>query len=97
MIKVKWLLTGLVVLMSAMTQAETEVALASTLDSFHQAAARADIDSYLAAMTDDVVFLGTDGSERWQGQAFRDFAPDSFQCGPRLDLQPGGAQYHRCC
>ena len=88
MIKVKWLLTGLVMLISAMTQAETEVALASTLDSFHQAAARADIDSYLAAMTDDVVFLGTDGSERWQGQAFRDFARTHFNAGRGWTYNP---------
>ena len=88
MIKVKWLLIGFVISMSAMTQADTEVTLASTLDSFHQAAAQADIESYLAAMTDDVVFLGTDGSERWQGQAFRDFARTRFNAGRGWTYSP---------
>ena len=88
MIKVKWLLIGFVMLMGGMTQADTEVTLASTLDSFHQAAAQADIESYLAAMTDDVVFLGTDGSERWQGQAFRDFARTRFNAGRGWTYSP---------
>jgi len=87
-IKVKWLLIGFVMLMGGMTQADTEVTLASTLDSFHQAAAQADIESYLAAMTDDVVFLGTDGSERWQGQAFRDFARTRFNAGRGWTYSP---------
>ena len=51
MIKVKWLLIGFVISMGGMTQADTELTLASTLDSFHQAAAHADIDSYIAHNT----------------------------------------------
>lgn len=53
----------------------------ATLDSFHRAAASADTAAYFAAMTDDIVFLGTDGSERWQGSEFRDFAAAHFDAG----------------
>jgi ketosteroid isomerase-like protein len=53
----------------------------ATLDSFHRAAAGADTAAYFAAMTDDVVFLGTDGTERWQGSEFRDFAAAHFDAG----------------
>lgn len=52
-----------------------------TLDAFHQAAATADYPAYVELMTDDVVFLGTDGEERWQGAAFRDFARPRFESG----------------
>lgn len=52
--------------------------VASALDAFHSAASRADQESYFALMTDDVVFLGTDGTERWQGQEFRDFVSGHF-------------------
>jgi ketosteroid isomerase-like protein len=52
-----------------------------TLDAFHQAAATGDFDTYVKLMTEDVVFLGTDGTERWQGQAFRDFARPRFAEG----------------
>jgi ketosteroid isomerase-like protein len=58
-----------------------ESAPEATLDSFHRAAADADTAAYFAAMTDDVVFLGTDGSERWQGSEFRDFAAAHFSAG----------------
>ena len=58
-----------------------ESAPEATLDSFHRAAANADTAAYFAAMTDDVVFLGTDGSERWQGDEFRDFAATHFSAG----------------
>jgi hypothetical protein len=58
-----------------------------TLDNFHRAAAVADRDGYLALTTEDVVFLGTDGSERWQGEEFRDFVEGHFSAagstGPR--------------
>ena len=52
-----------------------------TLDAFHQAAATGDFETYVMLMTEDVVFLGTDGTERWQGQAFRDFARPRFAEG----------------
>lgn len=53
----------------------------ATLDSFHTAAAEADEPAYLAQLTTEIVFLGTDGTERWEGQAFRDFVSDNFSRG----------------
>ena len=72
---------------------------ADTLKAFHAAASRADLDGYLALMTEEVVFLGTDATERWQGQAFRDFVRDNFESGrgwtyhqveTYIDLSPEG-------
>ena len=51
------------------------------LDAFHRAASEANQQAYFGLMTEDVVFLGTDGSERWQGQAFRDFVRPHFAAG----------------
>lgn len=51
------------------------------LDAFHRAAATADYPAYVGLMTEDVVFLGTDGKERWQGAEFRDFARPRFENG----------------
>lgn len=53
----------------------------SALDAFHAAAADADFAAYTALMTADIVFLGTDAGERWQGDAFRDFARPHFESG----------------
>jgi len=67
--------------LSAVVLAEEQARLSATLDDFHQAAARADFAGYVGVMTEDVIFLGTDGSERWQGQEFRDFVQSNFSSG----------------
>ncbi|GJM19882.1 MAG: hypothetical protein DHS20C14_20950 [Phycisphaeraceae bacterium] len=48
------------------------------IDAWHDAAARGDWDTYAAHMTDDIVFLGTDKTERWAGAGFREFAQPYF-------------------
>ena len=53
----------------------------ATVDRFHSAAAAADMELYFGQMTRDVVFLGTDGSERWQGNEFREFVEGHFAQG----------------
>ncbi|MBN7796115.1 nuclear transport factor 2 family protein [Parahaliea mediterranea] len=69
------------------------------LDTFHHAAATADLTAYTAQMGPDMVFLGTDATERWQGQAFVDFARPHFTAGKgwtytvrerHIDLAPSG-------
>lgn len=51
------------------------------LDTFHRAASEVDSDTYLETVTEDVIFLGTDATERWQGPVFREFVEDSFAAG----------------
>lgn len=68
-------------LLAGLVRAESAQEQGRVLDSFHQAAATADLADYLALLTQEMVFLGTDGSERWQGQEFRDFVSDNFSAG----------------
>ncbi len=51
------------------------------LDAWHQAAANADFDAYFGKMTRDGVFLGTDATENWQNEAFREFSKPYFDKG----------------
>ncbi|MEZ6197648.1 MAG: nuclear transport factor 2 family protein [Planctomycetota bacterium] len=51
----------------------------AALDAYHHAAAVADADAYFGAMTADGVFLGTDGEERWERDAFRAFGAPYFR------------------
>ena len=81
MISINRVVFAILMVLGSVAQADPQARSAQTLDGFHQAAAQADMDRYFAAMTDDVVFLGTDGSERWQGQAFRDFVQPHFTAG----------------
>ena len=51
------------------------------LDDFHDAAAKADFQRYFSHWTSESVFLGTDATERWVGDEFKDFARPHFDKG----------------
>ncbi len=48
--------------------------VSAVLNDFHNAAAKSDYSRYFARWNEQSVFLGTDASERWVGQQFKDFA-----------------------
>lgn len=56
-------------------------AINEVLDAWHLAAAKADFDHYFSLMTDDGVFLGTDATENWQNQEFKEFSKPYFDKG----------------
>ena len=60
---------------------EEKKAISHTLDAWHRAAANADFEAYFSLMTDDGVFLGTDATENWQNQEFKDFSKPYFDQG----------------
>jgi len=55
--------------------------VAAVLDAFHRAAGEGDEQRYLGLLTADAVFLGTDSTERWQGESFRQFVGEHFGPG----------------
>lgn len=61
---------------------------ATALDDFHGAAARADAAALLARFEPDGVFLGTDATERWQGEAFHRFLAQRFSGGRGWTMRP---------
>lgn len=63
-------------------------AIDSVLDDWHRAAARADFDTYFGHMTEDAVFIGTDPTEYWEGNAFREFSRPYFDKGKAWDFTP---------
>ena len=71
----------LVALAAPIVQADETDPINTVLDGFHAAAADADYDRYTELMARDIVFLGTDAGERWQGRAFTDFAQPHFENG----------------
>jgi hypothetical protein len=60
---------------------QAEQAIASALDDFHDAAAKADEERYFAHFAPGGVFLGTDATERWDVDAFRAYAHPYFAKG----------------
>jgi len=51
------------------------------LDSFNQAAAKADYKTYFNFYTEDAIFTGTDATERWDKKAFMAWAKPIFDKG----------------
>jgi hypothetical protein len=58
------------------------------LDDFHVAASKADYNRYFSHWTEASVFLGTDATERWVGQEFRDYAKKRFDTGKGWTYHP---------
>lgn len=61
---------------------------ARALDAFHAAAAAADSAGLLARFDAEGTFLGTDGRERWQGEAFRAFVRERLAGGRGWVMRP---------
>jgi ketosteroid isomerase-like protein len=82
--RMTWMLLVTAVLSGTAAAAELDdpaTAVAAVLDTFHEAASRADGDLYFDLFADDAVFLGTDASERWTVDEFRAFAEPYFSTG----------------
>lgn len=77
----RWIFLCLTLLPISMSYADELVAVDAIVSAFHQAATSADEQAYLSLQTDDVVFLGTDATERWQGKNWREFVHDNFSRG----------------
>src|SRR5690349_18832391 len=58
-----------------------QLGIENVLNDFHEAAAAADFDRYFKHWTEASVFLGTDATERWVGNEFKDFARPHFEKG----------------
>jgi len=56
-------------------------AIAHVLDDWHAAAAAADEQRYFAHFAPEGVFLGTDATERWTVEEFREYAHPHFAAG----------------
>lgn len=55
--------------------------VAKVMDSWHQAAAKADFKAYFDLMDEESIFIGTDATERWDKPAFMAYAKPHFDKG----------------
>jgi len=55
--------------------------VAKVMDSWHQAAAKADFKTYFDLMDEESIFIGTDATERWDKPAFMAYAKPHFDKG----------------
>ncbi|WP_431472576.1 nuclear transport factor 2 family protein [Nonlabens sp. SCSIO 43208] len=58
------------------------------LDDWHNAAARADYETYFSLMTQNAVFIGTDATENWSRTEFEAFSKPYFDHGKAWSFTP---------
>jgi endonuclease/exonuclease/phosphatase family metal-dependent hydrolase len=63
-------------------------AVSKMLDDWHDAAAEADEERYFSHFTSDAVFMGTDVTERWTRDEFREWAKPYFKRGKAWSFTP---------
>jgi ketosteroid isomerase-like protein len=55
--------------------------VSQVLDAFHKAASEADFDGYFGLFAENAVFMGTDATERWPVEVFKDYTRARFEDG----------------
>jgi hypothetical protein len=71
----------LIVLNTTFGYSQANHSIDETLELWHKAAAEANFENYTALMAEDCVFIGTDATENWKGEAFLNFAKPYFDKG----------------
>ncbi|MDT0648586.1 nuclear transport factor 2 family protein [Autumnicola edwardsiae] len=61
--------------------------VAQTIKLWHRAAANANFEAYFGLMTEDAVFIGTEATENWQNQDFREYAKPHFDKGKAWEFR----------
>jgi hypothetical protein len=78
----KHILTALILALSFQVYSQNKTSkVEQVIDSWHRAAADADLKAYQDFMTNDAVFIGTDPTEYWKGEDFINFAKPYFERG----------------
>lgn len=75
------LLAAILLLVSPLTYATETDDISHFLDAFHEAAAESDFEGYFSSFTSNGIFLGTDASERWNVEQFKQYAKPAFDQG----------------
>ncbi len=58
----------------------------TTLENWHKAASEADFDNYFNFMSEDGIFIGTDATENWNIEEFKNFSKPHFDKGSAWDF-----------
>ncbi len=84
---VHYLLAAVIILISgcsdspASAQSTDEAAVSAVLDSLHSKASQADFDGYFDLYQSNAIFLGTDATERWTLDEFKEYTRPHFDRG----------------
>ncbi|WP_281542050.1 nuclear transport factor 2 family protein [Maribacter aestuarii] len=66
---------------ACIAQEQPQQEINAVLDTWHNAAAEANFDTYFSLMSDDAVFIGTDATENWDLTEFKAYSKPHFDKG----------------
>jgi hypothetical protein len=69
------------------TASDKKQEIQELVNNWHYDAAVANADAYFGAMTNDAIFLGTDASERWTRNEFREWSKKYFESKKTWDFK----------
>lgn len=78
----------LLLLIMPSVYAQEDQKINTIIDQWHQAAAKADFDTYFGLLHDDCIFIGTDATERWDKAAFIAYSKPHFDKGKAWTMLP---------
>ena len=91
--KVIYLLAVIMIFLSCKKEQETIVnvnlekeAISTVLNFWHKSAAEANFENYFNSMSNKSIFIGTDASENWSLQEFKNFSKPFFDKGKAWDF-----------
>jgi hypothetical protein len=58
------------------------------INSWHEAAAAANFETYFSILSNDAVFIGTDATENWNKEEFKEYAKPHFDKGKAWNFKP---------
>ncbi len=64
------------------------MAINTLLDNWHQAAANADLQTYIGSMDSSASYIGTDATEKWKRDEFKTFCKPYFDKKTTWDFTP---------
>lgn len=73
---------------TAKNNIQEKKAISKLLNNWHLAASKADFKSYMEAMDNSSIFVGTDASEHWTKNQFQKFSKPYFDKGKAWDFKP---------
>jgi ketosteroid isomerase-like protein len=79
--KILSLLIGCFCVISCQDNTKEEAIINEVLDQWHEAASKADYETYFRLMDENAIFIGTDATERWTKPEFEVYAKPHFDKG----------------
>ena len=67
---------------------EIKATVDSLLNDWHKAAANADLEGYIGSMDSGAIYIGTDASENWTREEFKEFCAPHFAKKKTWDFTP---------